>query len=222
MRSRMSDVDDELPPDATVAARLATYLRGGGIVTPLITVLIAFAMGGLVVLITGHDPIATYKAIFKGTGLTWLFPWTSATDRTVAAIALQQTLIQTTPLILTGLAVAFAFRCGLFNIGGQGQYFVGSYFALWAGSSFAGMPSLVHIVLCIVVGMLGGALWGGIAGALKALAGTNEVISTIMLNWIALWIGSWLFSLGGPLQNTARKDVPVSNDIANSAKLPVF
>ena len=77
------------------------------------------------VLITGHDPIATYKAIFKGTGLNWFFPWISEEDRTIAALNLQQTLISTTPLILTGLAVAFAFRCGLFNIGGQGQYIVG-------------------------------------------------------------------------------------------------
>ena len=126
-RERSLDEEFELPPDATVAARLATYLRGGGIITPLITVLLAFLVGGLVVLITGHDPIATYKAIFNGTGLNWFFPWVSGTDRTIAALNLQQTLIQTTPLILTGLAVAFAFRCGLFNIGGQGQYLVGSF-----------------------------------------------------------------------------------------------
>src|SRR3954453_21153277 len=131
----MSDVDDELPPDATVAARLATYLRGGGIITPLITVLIAFLAGGLVVLITGHDPIATYKAIFNGTGLNWFFPWTSGEDRTVAAPTLNQTLIEPTPLILPGLAVAFAFRCGLFKIGGQGQYFIGSFVAVWVGAS---------------------------------------------------------------------------------------
>src|SRR4051794_4805511 len=175
----MSEAPDELPPQITVASRFATYVRGGGIIAPIITVLIAFLAGGLVVLITGHNPITTYKAIFNGTGLNWVFPWTSAEDRQIAALNLQQTLIQTTPLILTGLAVAFAFRCGLFNIGGQGQYFVGSYLALWVGASFAGMPSLLHVVLCILVGMLGGAAWAGIAGLLKAVAGTNEVISTI-------------------------------------------
>jgi simple sugar transport system permease protein len=220
----VSAPDDELPPDATVAARLSTYVRGGGVVTPLITVLIAFLFGGLVVLITGHDPIATYRAIFNGTGLNWLFPWTSADDRSIAAINLQQTLIQTTPLILTGLAVAFAFRCGLFNIGGQGQYIMGSILAVWIGSSFKGMPALPHIVLCILGGCAAGALWAGIAGALKAIAGTNEVISTIMLNWIAIWVGVWAFGLGAPLQNTSptQKDVPVSNDIVAAAKLPVF
>jgi simple sugar transport system permease protein len=177
-----------------------------------------------VVLITGHNPISTYKAIFDGTGLNWLFPWISSDDRTVAALNLQQTLIQTTPLILTGLAVAFAFRCGLFNIGGQGQYLVGSFMAVWVGSSFKGMPALPHILLSLLGGCAAGAVWAGIAGALKAVTGTNEVISTIMLNWIAIWVGSYLFNLGGPLQNDnpAQKDVPVSNDIVAGAKLPVF
>ena len=220
----MSDVDDELPPDATVAARLSVYLRGGGVITPLITVLVAFIAGGLVVLATGHDPFATYKAIFNGTGLNWIFPWTSSLDRSTAAINLQQTLIQTTPLILTGLAVAFAFRCGLFNIGGQGQYLAGSYVAVWVASSFHGMNGFVHIVLSILAGSLAGGAWAGISGALKALTGANEVITTIMLNWVAIWVGSYLFALGGPLQNTnpSQQDVPVSNDIAANAHLPVF
>ena len=116
------------------AARLAAYMRGGGIIVPLLTALIAFLAGGLVVLVTGHNPISTYKAIFNGTGLNWLFPWIPGDDRTTAAQNLQQTLILTTPLILTGLAVAFAFRAGLFNIGGQGQYIVGSIAAVWVGS----------------------------------------------------------------------------------------
>jgi general nucleoside transport system permease protein len=220
----MSDVDDELPPDATVAARLSTYLRGGGVITPLITVLVAFIAGGLVVLATGHNPFATYKAIFNGTGLNWIFPWTSSVDRSTAAINLQQTLIQTTPLILTGLAVAFAFRCGLFNIGGQGQYLAGSYVAVWVGSSFHGMNGFLHIVVSIIAGSLAGGAWAGISGALKALTGANEVITTIMLNWVAIWIGSYLFALGGPLQNTnpQQQDVPVSNDIAPGTHLPVF
>jgi general nucleoside transport system permease protein len=220
----VSTPDDELPPDATVAARLSTYLRGGGVITPLITVLVAFIVGGLVVFATGHDPFSTYRAIFDGTGLNWLFPWTSAEDRTIAALNLQQTLLRTAPLILAGLAVAFAFRCGLFNIGGQGQYILGVIFAVWVGSSFDGLPAFVHIVVSILAGILAGAVWAGIAGLMKALAGTNEVISTIMLNWIAIWGGVWVFNLGSPLQNDnpAQVDVPVSNDIVEAAKLPVF
>ena len=218
----MSAAGGEGTAPVTVAGRLSSYLRGGGIITPVLTALLAFLVGGLVVLLTGKDPIATYRAIFDGTGLNWFFPWISSDDRTVAALNLQQTLILTTPLILTGLAVAFAFRCGLFNIGGQGQYLVGSYAAVWAGSSLDGLPAVLHVLVCIVAACAAGAFWGSIAGALKATTGTNEVISTIMLNWIALWIGLWLFGLEGPLQSDTQKSVPVSNDILGSAKLPVF
>ncbi|MBE2318325.1 ABC transporter permease [Solirubrobacter sp. CPCC 204708] len=216
--------DSELPPNITVASRMATFFRGGGILAPLITILVAFLAGGLVVLATGHNPIETYQAIFKGSGFNWFFPWLSEDDRIIAALNLQQTLILTTPLILTGLAVAFAFRCGLFNIGGQGQYILGSIFAVWVGSSFDGMPALLHVLVAMLAGVLAGAVWAGIAGLLKALAGTNEVISTIMLNWIAIWTGVWIFNLGSPLQNDNpdQVDVPVSNDIVEGAKLPVF
>lgn len=220
----MSDAPDELPPTITVASRAALYLRSGGFIAPLITVLVAFLAGGLVVLATGHSPIETYSAIFQGTGFNWIFPWLSEDDRMLAALRLQQTLLIATPLILTGLAVAFAFRCGLFNIGGQGQYIIGSIFAVWVGSSFSGMPAFLHVIVAMLAGILMGGVWAGIAGLLKALAGTNEVISTIMLNWIAIWTGVWVFNLGSPLQNDnpAQVDVPVSNDIVEGAKLPVF
>jgi ABC-type uncharacterized transport system permease subunit len=207
---------------ATPASRLAGYVRSGGVIVPLLTTLLAFFIGGLVMLLTGKDPIATYEAIWKGTGLQWLFPWTTGADRDLAATNLQQTLIITTPLILTGLAVAFAFRAGLFNIGGNGQYIMGSIAAVWVGSSFADMPSFLHIVLAILAACAAGAIWAGIAGVLKATTGAHEVISTIMLNWIAVWVGVWLFSQGGPLQNDAEKSLPVSNDIVEGAKLPVF
>jgi general nucleoside transport system permease protein len=199
-------------------------MQGGGVVVPVLTAVLAFLVGGLVILVTGHNPISTYKAIFNGSGLNWLFPWVTGDDRSTAALNLQQTLILTTPLILTGLAVAFAFRCGLFNIGGQGQYLVGSYVAVWVGSSFAGMPKLAHVLLAIVLATLAGAAWAGIAGLLKATVGAHEVISTIMLNWIAIWVGSYLFALKGPLQNSdpAQQSVPVSNEVTSSAKLHVF
>jgi len=208
----------------TPAARLASYVRGGGIIVPVLTALLVFFIGGLVILLTGHNPISTYRAIFNGTGLNWFLPWTTGQDRTTAALNLQQTLILVTPLILTGLAVAFAFRCGLFNIGGQGQYLVGTYVAVWVGSSFADMPKLLHVLFAIVAATVAGALWAGIAGLLKATVGAHEVISTIMLNWVAIWVGSWLFALGGPLQNSdpQQQSVPVSNDVAQSAKLHVF
>jgi len=217
-----SQPEYDLGKGATVGARLTTAMRTGGIVTPIITVLFAFFIGGLVVLVTGHNPIDTYKAIFDGTGLQWLFPWTSGDDRARAAINLQQTLIITGPLILLGLAVGYAFRAGLFNIGGQGQYIVGSIVAVWSGSSWEGMPHGIHVVLCMLLATMAGAAWAGISGALRAITGANEVITTIMLNWIAIWLGVYLFSLGGPLQNDSQPDVPISNDVVPGAKLHVF
>ncbi len=181
---------------ATPASRFAAYLRGGGVFVPLLTTFIAFLAGGLVMLVTGADPIATYEAIWKGTGLEWPYLWLTGGDTELAAVNLQNTLIITTPLILTGLAVAFAFRAGLFNIGGNGQYIVGSIAAVWVGSSFAGMPGVLHVVLAIVAACVAGAFWAGIAGVLKATTGAHEVITTIMLNWIAVWVGVWLFSVG--------------------------
>ncbi len=208
----------------TVASRLSGYIRGGGILVPVITALLAFLVGGIVVLLTGANPIDTYKAIFNGSGLNWFFPWVTGDDRTLAALNLQQTLLLTTPLILTGLAVAFAFRAGLFNIGGQGQYLVGSFAAVYFGTHFAGMPHLLHVVVTIAGACVVGGAWGGLAGFLKATTGANEVISTIMLNWTAVYLGLYFFGLGGPLQNgdPAQSSVPVSDDVVPGARLHVF
>ena len=118
--------------------------------------------------------------------------------------------------------MAFAFRAGLFNIGGNGQYIMGSIAAVWVGSSFADMPALLHVVLAMVAAVAAGAFWAGIAGFLKATVGAHEVITTIMLNYTAIFIGLYLFGLGGPLQSDTDRSVPVSNDIVEGAKLPVF
>ncbi len=218
---------EALEPEAgqipSVAARLALYQRAGGIVTPLLTTVLAFAVGGLVVLVTtGKNPLSTYRAIFDGTGLNWLFPWISHGERVTAAFNLQTTLVLTTTLMLTGLAVAFAFRCGLFNIGGQGQYLAGGITAVWIGSSLSGLPGLPHILLALTLGAVAGALLAGIAGLLKATVGAHEVITTIMLNWIVYWTGSYLFGIGGPLQNSFSPSEPKSNDVVASARLHVF
>ena len=151
-----------------------------------------------------------------------MFPWVSGSERATAAGNLQQTILQATPLVLVGLAVAFAFRAGMFNIGGQGQYTVGWIVAVWVGSSFAGMPPLLHVVFAIVAAAAAGAAWAGIAGFLKATTGANGVISTIMLNWIAIWLGVYCFQLGGPLHNPHMPSTPVSNSVVGGAKLPVF
>ncbi|MBA3428851.1 MAG: ABC transporter permease [Actinobacteria bacterium] len=225
----------------SVAARLALWQRAGGVAVPLLTTLLAFFIGGLVVLITsGKNPLTTYQAIFEGAGLDWFleigsyelripftdshvpFPWNVNDIESAAAFNLQQTLLFFIPLVLTGLAVAFAFRCGMFNIGGQGQYLAGAIVAVWVGTELPGLPGLVHILAAVVAGSLAGAIWAGIAGFLKATVGAHEVISTIMLNWIAIWVGSFLFSLGGPLQNDTQPFVPVSNDVVEDARLGIL
>jgi general nucleoside transport system permease protein len=221
----------------SVAARLAFYQRAGGIITPLLTAVVAFFIGGLVILVTTHkNPLSTYRAIFDGTGLNWLSPvtihwnvfypvsihWHGWDTGSQAALNLQQTLIVVTPLILTGLAVAFAFRCGLFNIGGNGQYTVGAVVAVQFGIWFSGLPGPIHVILAMAVATFAGALWAGIAGLLKATVGAHEVITTIMLNWIALWIASYLVGFGGPMQDPRQISAPVTRPIAESAKLHVF
>jgi ABC-type uncharacterized transport system permease subunit len=220
-----ANIPPETPEEAaatgTLAARIAMKQRAGGIVVPLATVVLAFLMGGIVVLATGHNVLLAYRDIFDGAGLNWIFHPTTNIANT-AAYNLSQTLLVTTTLILTGLAVAFAFRCGMFNIGGQGQYFVGFIVANWIGVDFPTMSPLPHIVLAVAAATLAGAVWAGIAGVLKATVGAHEVISTIMLNWIAYWIAEWLVADGGPLQNTTQAFNPSSNPIARSAELPVF
>ena len=219
----------------TVAAR---YQRAGGFATPLVTTVLAFLLAGLVVVATtGKNPLPIYRGILDGTGLTWLVHWfvdvrtiggthelyrTEADAVAVAAISLQQTLILTTTLILTGLAVAFAFRCGLFNIGGQGQYFVGVTVAVAIGAELGALPRGLHVPLALACAALAGAAWAGIAGLMRATVGAHEVITTIMLNWIAFWVGSYLFSIGGPLQSDSEASVPISSDVKDSAKLPIL
>jgi simple sugar transport system permease protein len=218
---RVPESPEAAAETGTLASRIALRQRSGGVIVPVLTALVAFLLGGVIVLATGHNPLLAYRDIFNGAGLNWIFHPTTDTVNT-SAYNLSQTLLQTTTLILTGLAVAFAFRCGMFNIGGQGQYFVGLYVANWVGFSLPGMAPLPHVLLGIGAATLAGAIWAGIAGFLKAAVGAHEVITTIMLNWIAIWAGEYFFGQGGPLQSVSNPSAPISNDVADSAKLPVF
>lgn len=223
--------------EGATAPRRRLPTRLGGAVGSLLTVLLAFLLSGVAIAAIGKNPLTVYRAIFDGTGLNFLFhvgshsirlpfltthvwfPWDTSS---FAAQNLQQTLLLTTPVVLTALAVAFAFRCGMFNIGGQGQYLVGAYFAVWIGSSLPHLSSPVHIALAVSAATFAGAAYAGIAGVLKATVGAHEVISTIMLNWTAVWVGSYLFSQGGPLQSSTQPNLPESNVVAPGARLPVF
>ena len=153
------------------------------------------------------------------------FPWDTDDIESAAAANLQQTFVLWVPLVLTGLAVAFAFRCGLFNIGGQGQYLAGSIAAVLIATELpkaVDLPGGLLIVVTVVGASLAGAALAGIAGFLKATVGAHEVVTTIMLNWIVIWVGSYFFGLGGPFQTESSVAVPSSEDIPERAKLPVF
>jgi simple sugar transport system permease protein len=205
--------------------RYSVLQRAGGIVAPLLTAIAAFLIGGLVVLATTRsvpDTLQTYRAIFDGAGLDWFLPWNTCRDPCTPAINLEQTLLVWVPFVLTGLAVAFAFRCGMFNIGGQGQYLAGAIVSILVAAELplhVDLPAVPLILLTMVAAMAAGAVIAGIAGLLKATTGAHEVISTIMLNWIVISVGTYMFGYEGPFQNDLRSDRPVSNDIVDEAKI---
>jgi len=169
---------------------------------PLIAVAAAFLIGGLIVLAVGDSPKKVYVLLVSGAfglydamGNFTFDPW-------------GYTLFQTTPLIFTGLAVALAFKCGLLNIGAEGQLYVGAFAAAWVGITFTKFPGFVLIPMAMIAAMGAGALWGAIPGALKARFGSHEVINTIMMNFIAVGLVSYLTQRfykapGDPIMQTA-------------------
>lgn len=148
-----------------------------------------------------ENPLDVYKVVFQeslGTKTGW-----------------GEVLFRATPLIFTGLAVAFAFQCGLFNIGGEGQMVMGGFATAWIGFTFTGLPGFLLIPLCIVAGAAVGAIWGGIPGYLKAKLGVHEVVNTIMMNWIAVALIQYL-----TMRYKEPNDmIPQTAEIADAAKL---
>ncbi len=131
-----------------------------------------------------------------------------------------ESLVASTPYIFAGLAVALGFRAGLFNIGVEGQLFIGATTATFVGYAVTGLPAIIHLPLTLLAGFAGGAAWGFIPGWLKAKTGGHEVINTIMLNWIAFRLTDWL--LAGPMQRPNAAGSPISPRIQPSAELPHF
>lgn len=131
-----------------------------------------------------------------------------------------ESLVQSTPYIFAGLACALAFRAGLFNIGVEGQLFMGAAAATFVGYSITGLPAFIHMPLAFLAGALGGALWGMVPGLLKATTGGNEVINCIMMNYIAYRITTWL--LTGPMTRPGTGGMPISPLIQKSAQIPQF
>src|SRR5436305_10188911 len=179
---------------------------------PLIAVVAAFIVGGIIVLIIGDDPIETYKLLI-GSAFSW-------------PDGIGYTLFYATPLIFTGLAVAVAFRCGLLNIGAEGQLYIASFATAWVGITFAGLPAVLLVPLCCLAAVLAGGVWGGIPGVLKARFGAHEVITTIMMNFIAIALASYFTQYHyKPPGDASLETVPIceSGHIARFGKfLPGF
>jgi simple sugar transport system permease protein len=136
--------------------------------------------------------------------------------------SLEATFVRSIPFVIAGLAVALGFKAGLFNIGAEGQLYAGGMFAVFVGyTAFFQGPQIVHLPLALLAGMLGGFLWGALPGALRAFTGAHEVITTIMLNFIAILTVDWLIKTPGLMQDPAAS-LPRTPFIAETARLPVF
>ena len=152
-------------------------LANNTVIFSLVSIVLGLLVGAIALLIAGFNPIEAYSAMLVGIfGKPKFIAWT---------------IIRSTPLILTGLSIAFAYKTGLFNIGAEGQFIIGALFATLVGAGIE-LPAIIHIPLTLLIAALAGAIWGGIAGWLKSKFGINEVIATIMLNWIAFYLSNYM------------------------------
>jgi simple sugar transport system permease protein len=179
------------------------------VLVPLYALLLSFIVGGVLIAIIGVSPFEAYWALVRGMFGSW--------DRVAGSIA------RSVPFIGSALALALAFKAGLFNIGAEGQMLVGGLTAAWAGT-WAWMfdtPGIIAIPIILLAGFAGGFIWGWIPGVLRARTGAHEVISTIMLNSIALFTVRWLVNSRAPviLRDTAAS-VPRTQQISDTAILP--
>ena len=172
------------------------------IIVPVISILAAFIIGGIIILCLGKNPFQAYGCLFSGA---------FGSSRKIA-----QTLVIACPLIFTGLTAAFAYRCGVFNLGGEGQFIMGAVSSIFfiTKSGLEGMPGLL---LSLLTGAAGGALWGMIPGILKITRGLNEMIVSIMLNYVAVLFMGYVYT-------TLLRDgsVPQTYAIPDSTKIPVI
>lgn len=188
--------------------------RGTAGVTAILAVPVLSVVGGLLLgavflTATGHDPVGVYREMVAGTLTT--------------SYGLADTVTTAIPLILSGLAAAIAFRVNLYNIGGEGQIYVGAIAATGATLWFAGSPAVVQIPLLLVAGALGGALWIAVPALLRAWFGTNETITTLMLNFVALYLVQYLI-LGSHSywRDPESPTFPKGKPIPDAAQLPTF
>ncbi|WP_425448556.1 ABC transporter permease [Dethiothermospora halolimnae] len=169
----------------------------------LISIVFGLIVGAIALKIAGFSPIEAYKVIFDGVFGRPKY--------------ISYTIVYATPLIITGLSVSFAFRTGLFNIGAEGQFIVGSLVAAAVGL-FWDLPIVLHAIVAILLGALAAGLWGAIAGYLKSRFGVHEVIATIMLNWIALYLNNYFIMFEG----FKRPQGETTMDIQQSASIGIL
>jgi len=175
------------------------------ILSPLIAIVSALLVGAFLIMLAGANPIAAYTALFQESLSTYF--------------GFGNTLTKMTPLLLTSLGVLVALRAGQFNIGGEGQIYLGALGSALVGLYFQGLPALIHVPLALLAGFAFGTVWGLIPGYLKAVRGVNEVITTLLLNYIAMNLVSYLVQ--NPLKEPNAPS-PYSPLIAKSAQLPVI
>lgn len=179
----------------STAGRWMVFAEKIGI--PVISVALAVIIGSVIIIIAGYDPLPAFAALLKGA---------FGGPRQIG-----ETMLRTTPLMFTGLAVAYGFRAGLFNIGAEGQLFLGGLTAAWLGILMAGFPWWINLPVILIAAALAGGAWAFIPAVLKAKVGAHEVITTMMFTFIGRFIVSWL--IVGPLMDEGQ--------IPQTAELPV-
>lgn len=187
-----------------MARRKAWMILAQKVGTPIVSVILAIGIGSLIMWISGYDPLAAFAALFKGS--------------LGGPKQIGDTLLRSTPLILTGLAVAYGFRAGLFNIGAEGQLFMGGLAVAWLGVLMGGISWFITIPVLLIAAALAGAAWAFIPALLKARIGAHEVITTMMFTYIGRYYVSYL--VVGPLK--AEGQIPQTVALPESATLPRF
>jgi len=232
----IDDSDQNQNPESDPVARyeeersdssLLTDMTGAGrvdwrnnILIPLLAILSALIVGAIIIAFSDVDTLRLWGSdpgeALSVTATTIKDAYVALFEGAFGGIGpISETLTRAAPLILAGLAVAIGFQAGLFNIGANGQALIGGMFALVVGFQFS-LPVFIHIPLIIIAGLIGGAIWGGIPGYLRAKTGAHEVITTIMLNFIALRLVDWLLTQSF-FQLEGRSD-PVSKSVMDSAR----
>ena len=195
---------------------------------PFLALVAALICGAIVIVFTNPDALRAWASFFRNPGAALETSWQLVYDSYFAlfkgslgsANSISETIVTATPLIFAGLAVAMAFRAGMFNIGAEGQLLAGAMTAAFIGFTFGDLPAVILLPFAVIGGFVGGAAWGFIPGILKARTGAHEVITTIMLNFVALYLTDYLLTTETFLR-PGRED-PISKAVSSNAELPLL